>query len=68
MKRYEYDSLFKFVLVGNCDVGKSSLLLRFVDDDISQKYMLGMAVDFRIKSVPIKNRVAMLQIWDTAGQ
>ena len=35
MKSKEYDHLFKFVMVGNSAVGKSSLLLRFADDDFN---------------------------------
>jgi GTPase SAR1 family protein len=35
MKSKEYDHLFKLVMVGSSAVGKSSLLLRFADDEFN---------------------------------
>jgi Ras-related protein Rab-1A len=55
-------------MVGNSAVGKSSLLLRFADDDFNENYMITIGVDFRFKSLNINNRIVKLQIWDTAGQ
>lgn len=68
MKSKEYDHLFKFVMVGNSAVGKSSLLLRFADDDFNENYMITIGVDFRFKSLTINDKIVKLQIWDTAGQ
>jgi hypothetical protein len=68
MKSKEYDHLFKFVMVGNSAVGKSSLLLRFADDDFNENYMITIGVDFRFKSININQKIVKLQIWDTAGQ
>ena len=55
-------------MVGNSAVGKSSLLLRFADDDFNENYMITIGVDFRFKSLNINNKIVKLQIWDTAGQ
>jgi len=68
MKSKEYDHLFKFVMVGNSAVGKSSLLLRFADDDFNENYMITIGVDFRFKSININQKIVKMQIWDTAGQ
>ena len=68
MKSKEYDHLFKFVMVGNSAVGKSSLLLRFADNEFSENYMTTIGVDFRFKSFNVSQMVVKLQIWDTAGQ
>lgn len=68
MKNKEYDFLFKFVMVGNSAVGKSSLLLRFADDQFNENYMITIGVDFRFKSMRINDHIIKLQIWDTAGQ
>ena len=65
----DYDYLFKLVLVGDNNVGKSCLLLRFVDHTYTESYISTVGVDFKIRSVDINNnKIAKLQIWDTAGQ
>jgi len=60
---------FKIGLVGESGVGKSCLLVRWVDDDFfieDDKYTIG--VDYKFKSVNIKDKTCKLQIYDTAGQ
>ena len=57
MKSKEYDHLYKFVMVGNSAVGKSSLLLRFADDDFNENYMITIGVDFRFKSININQKI-----------
>jgi Ras-related protein Rab-1A len=47
MSNREYDYLFKLVIVGNSGVGKSSVLLRFADDQFSESYLTTIGVDFR---------------------
>lgn len=64
----EYDYLFKLVIVGATGVGKSSLLVRFADDDFNETYLTTIGVDFRFRTLPIDGKVVKLQIWDTAGQ
>ena len=55
-------------MVGDSAVGKSSLLLRFADNEFNENYMITIGVDFRFKSVNVNNKIIKLQIWDTAGQ
>jgi Ras-related protein Rab-1A len=64
----EYDFLVKLVIVGDSGVGKSSLLLRFSDDQFVENYMATIGVDFRFKTLSIDGRRVKFQIWDTAGQ
>ena len=63
-----YDDLFKLVIIGDSGVGKSCILLRFVDDTFTDNYYSTIGVDFRFKCVDIGERKCKLQIWDTAGQ
>ena len=63
-----YDYMLKLLLVGNSNVGKSSLLLRFADDAWSEEYMPTLGVDFKIRTIQFQDKVYKLQIWDTAGQ
>ncbi|RVW95324.1 GTP-binding protein YPTM2 [Vitis vinifera] len=65
---YEYDHLFKILLVGDSGVGKSCLLLRYADDTYSEAYISTIGVDFKICSMEQDGRNLKLQIWDTAGQ
>ena len=65
--RGEYHYLFKVVLVGNSAVGKSSILVRYADDEFSEVFMATIGVDFRFKSFNLNSNKVKLQIWDTAG-
>ena len=57
-----YDYLLKLVIVGNSSVGKSSLLLRFTDDEFHDNYLTTIGVDFRFKSLQVDKKVAKLYI------
>ncbi|EJT49887.1 putative Ras-related protein Rab-18 [Trichosporon asahii var. asahii CBS 2479] len=63
-------SNLKLLLIGNSSVGKSSLLLRFTDDDFlsEEETAATIGVDFKVKSVEVDGRRYKLSIWDTAGQ
>ena len=63
----EYDYIFKVLLVGNSVVGKSSLILRYVDQIWNDVFVPTIGVNFKEKSLEIKNKSIKLQFWDTAG-
>jgi len=46
MSDQEYDFIFKLVLIGDSQIGKSSLLLRFVDHKWKEEYSPTIGVDF----------------------
>ncbi|XP_033736393.1 ras-related protein Rab-1A-like [Pecten maximus] len=62
------DYIFKFIVIGDSGVGKSSLLLRFADDVFSDTYISTIGVDFKNQTLKIEDKTVQLQIWDTAGQ
>ena len=65
----EYDHLFRLLMVGESDVGKSQLLLCFADDIYTETYVRTIGVDFKIRTVESScGKKIKLQIWDTAGQ
>jgi small GTP-binding protein len=65
---WDYDYLCKVLLVGDAGVGKSSLLVRHVDDDFTSDNLSTIGVDFKLKTLELDNKVVKVQFWDTAGQ
>lgn len=58
---------FKFIIVGESSVGKTSLLLKFTDNTFSTQHDMTIGVEFGSKLVKVSNHTIKLQIWDTAG-
>mmetsp|Transcript_5928 Transcript_5928/g.6779 ORF Transcript_5928/g.6779 Transcript_5928/m.6779 type:complete len:207 (-) Transcript_5928:1060-1680(-) len=63
-----FDHLLKLLLVGDSGVGKSSLLLRFTDDNFKEDNAPTIGVDFKVKLMDIDGKKVKVTIWDTAGQ
>ena len=61
-------SKISMVVVGDTGVGKSCLLLQFVDRRFSAVHDLTIGVDFGSKIIDLGDEKVKLQIWDTAGQ
>ena len=64
----EYDFLFKLLLIGNINVGKSSLLSRFVKNVWNDSFFSTIGVEFNSKTLEVNGKKVKLQIWDTSGQ
>ena len=61
--------LYKILLLGDSTVGKSSILMRYVENTFQESYLTTVGLDFKIKSVKINDEnTVRVQIWDTAGQ
>ncbi|XP_076270574.1 ras-related protein Rab-18-B-like isoform X2 [Rhynchophorus ferrugineus] len=58
----------KILIIGESGVGKSSLLLRFTEDNFDPEQTLTIGVDFKTKKVTLDGNTVKLAIWDTAGQ
>jgi len=61
------DHIFKVVLIGEISVGKSSILVRYVNDDFDENGA-EVSLDFLSKTLDIDKEVVKMNIWDTAGQ
>ncbi len=65
---YDFDALYKIVLIGESNTGKTSMLVRFADNIFHENYLCTIGVDFKIKTLKVDNKIIKMQIWDTAGQ
>jgi small GTP-binding protein len=62
-------TVLKMVVVGDSQVGKTQMMLRFVDGFFSDTDLTTVGVDFKCKEVELNETGKFkLQIWDTAGQ
>ncbi|MFX0014764.1 MAG: Rab family GTPase [Promethearchaeota archaeon] len=70
-KRVDYNFLAKILLLGEYRVGKSSMVLRYVEDRFPGDYMATIGANFLVKTVNLsyegKEFKVGLQIWDIGG-
>ncbi|KAF9580758.1 hypothetical protein BGW38_002462 [Lunasporangiospora selenospora] len=58
----------KLVLLGEAAVGKSSLVLRFVNDEFQENKEPTIGAAFLTQKCRLEDKVIKFEIWDTAGQ
>ncbi|EGR34204.1 Ras-related protein Rab-2 [Ichthyophthirius multifiliis] len=63
-----YLYLFKYIIIGDSSVGKSAILLQFMENKFKKEHDTTIGVEFGSKIINIKNKNIKLQVWDTAGQ
>lgn len=59
---------FKVVLLGEGCVGKTSCVLRYVEDKFNDRHLTTLQASFLNKKLNIRGKRVNLAIWDTAGQ
>jgi len=59
---------FKVLTIGDCGVGKSSLMLRYVKGIFQEEPVDSVGYDSLDKTTTVDNKTCNLRIWDTAGQ
>jgi len=60
--------LCKVMLIGDGNVGKTSLARQFCEHKFEESRILTIGVDFQIKQVELPEGWVKLSIWDVAGQ
>ena len=64
----QHKYLFRICLLGDANVGKTSLLSRFCDNSFKENYNNTIGVDFRLVTLKCNGYISKIHIWDTAGQ
>ncbi|VBB32217.1 unnamed protein product [Acanthocheilonema viteae] len=59
---------FKIVLLGEGAVGKTSLMLRYVENKFNPQHVSTLQASFVSKKLHVDGQTVELNIWDTAGQ
>ena len=59
---------FKLIIIGDTEVGKTSMLLKYIDNHFPEKHLSTIGVEFKLKEIETEKYNVTLQIWDTAGQ
>jgi Ras-related protein Rab-2A len=62
------DYIYKYVVIGEAGVGKTSIARQFIFNDYSNRYNTTIGVDFSCKTLSVRDKNIKIQIWDTAGQ
>ena len=64
----EEEIKIKIMLLGESQIGKTSLIQRYVKNNFNLSYITTVGIDFQLKQIKMNNKSIKLQIWDTAGQ
>ena len=58
----------KVLLIGDSSVGKTSILLKYIDDQFPELHISTIGVEYKIKTLTINEKKVVLRIWDTSGE
>lgn len=58
----------KIVIIGECSVGKSNVLLRYVQNQFNDNMRATVATEFHTLETTFNDSPVRIQLWDTAGQ
>ena len=59
---------FKVIIIGDAGVGKTSILLRFIENTFTPTTTSIGYISDRKKTLTVNGKFVQLHIWDTAGQ
>ena len=67
-----YRQFIPIVVLGNSDVGKTSLITQYTSQQFNENTLSTIGYEFKIKNINVnidgKEKTIKLKIWDTAGQ
>ncbi|PWN95647.1 putative ras-GTPase [Tilletiopsis washingtonensis] len=60
--------IIKVGMVGDSQIGKTSLMVRYVEGSFNEDYIQTLGVNFMEKTISIRNTEITFSIWDLGGQ
>jgi len=60
--------IFKIIVCGDAEVGKTSLVLRFTDNAFNRRYLPTLGTNISEKILRVRGVIIQLILWDIAGQ
>ena len=60
--------MYKVLVIGDANTGKTSLVNRAVNNTFSDNYKVTIQCEFGTKVLELDNKIINLQLWDIAGQ
>ena len=60
--------MYKILVIGDSNTGKTSLVNRFVYNKFDSNYKATIACEFALKIFELQGHTVRLQLWDIAGQ
>ena len=67
-KKDESDLTIKAILIGDSNVGKTTIIGKYLDKNFSEKSLNTVGLDLKNIKLNLNNKNIKLQLWDTAGQ
>ena len=67
-KEPQQEKTVSILTLGETQVGKTSLILRFIDRVFYYDTKTTIGVDFKVKRINLLNKNVLVKIWDSAGQ
>ena len=64
----EDDNEIKIILLGDCGVGKTNIISRYLKDEFKEKEMSTNGANYVMKKIYLNGLNYQINIWDTAGQ
>ena len=62
----DYDYIFKILIIGDISVGKTSIVLKFTDEN-HELVAPTIGVDLHVKIIEVDDKKVKLQLWEVSG-
>jgi GTPase SAR1 family protein len=62
LNNLDYDYLYKILLLGDSNTGKSSIILRYTENSFDSSIVSSIGVDFKMKKIKFENKIIKIQI------